>query len=77
MTDRHLEAGAAVAARLNPTLHEALSARYDGLLPGMADRVSYVISPAGKVIHVYQSMSPDRHVEETLGAVQRWKQGGG
>ena len=37
MTDRHLEAGAAVAARLNPTLHEALSARYDGLLPGMAD----------------------------------------
>lgn len=37
MTDRHLEAGAAVAAGLNPTLHEALSARYDGLLPGMAD----------------------------------------
>lgn len=37
MTDRHLEAGAGVAARLNPTLHAALAARYDGLLPGMAD----------------------------------------
>ncbi len=39
-------------------------------LPSTADRISYVISPAGKVAYVYSSMSPDNHVENTLKAVQ-------
>jgi len=43
------------------------------LLPNTADRISYVISPAGKVIYTYASMSPDNHVENTLKAVQQWR----
>ena len=45
------------------------------LAPGlaMADRVSYVISPQGKVIYVYASANPDEHVKRTLAAVERWK----
>lgn len=37
MTDRQLEAGCDVAARLNPDLREALARKYDALVPGMAD----------------------------------------
>jgi len=50
--------------------------QYDAVLqgnPGMADRISYVIAPDGKVIYAFVSMSPDGHVENTLDAVQRWK----
>ena len=39
-------------------------------LPSTADRISYVISPGGKIAYVYASMSPDNHVENTLKAVQ-------
>lgn len=49
---------------------------YDATLwisPNMADRVSYVISPQGKVLYVYSSLSPDEHVENTLKAVKAWK----
>jgi peroxiredoxin len=47
--------------------------RYDAkmaFLPSTADRISYVISPAGKVIYTYSSLSPDNHVENTLKVVQ-------
>ena len=50
--------------------------QYDAVMPGrldVADRISYVIAPDGKVIYAYASMSPDGHVENTLDAVQRWK----
>lgn len=50
--------------------------QYDATLafaPGVADRVSYVISPAGKVVYAYASLSPDEHVENTLKAVGDWK----
>jgi peroxiredoxin len=43
------------------------------LMPGMADRISYVISPQGKVLLTYASMSPEGHVSSTLKAVQTWK----
>jgi peroxiredoxin Q/BCP len=43
------------------------------LAPGVADRISYVISPQGKVLLMYASMSPEGHVKETLKAVQAWK----
>jgi len=43
------------------------------LMPNMADRVSYVISPQGKVLEVYQSMSPEGHVDAALKAVERWR----
>lgn len=44
-----------------------------GWLPNTADRISYVISPAGRIIHVYASMSPEQHVQSTLQAVTQWR----
>lgn len=39
----------------------------------MADRVTYVITPDGKVALVYSAMSPDEHVERAYKAVEQWK----
>jgi len=53
-----------------------ISKTYDAAMSGgidMADRVSYVISPLGKVIYVYASANPDEHVKRTLAAVEKWK----
>lgn len=50
--------------------------QYDAALwvkPDMADRISYVISPQGRVLYVFSSMSPDKHVENTLQAVEKWR----
>ncbi len=50
--------------------------QYDAAMwikPDMADRISYVISPEGKVLYVYSSLSPDQHVENTLQAVEKWR----
>jgi peroxiredoxin len=38
-------------------------------MPGMADRITYVIDTDGKVAYTYASMSPDGHVENALKAV--------
>lgn len=43
------------------------------LAPGVADRISYVVAPGGKVLAVHASMSPDGHVQAALQAVQRWR----
>jgi peroxiredoxin Q/BCP len=43
------------------------------LMPRMANRISYVISPEGKVLLAYDSMSADGHVGATLKAVEAWK----
>ena len=48
---------------------------YDAGMPmrsSMANRVSYVIAPDGKIIYEYTSLSPERHVENTLKAVKDW-----
>jgi len=48
---------------------------YDAGMPmklPMANRVSYVISPDGKILYEYTSLSPDQHVENTLKAVKDW-----
>lgn len=37
---------------------------------GFASRISYVISPDGKIAYVYADRSPDKHVENTLAAVK-------
>ena len=50
--------------------------QYDAALwikPDMADRISYVISPEGKVLYVFSSLNPDQHVENTLKAVEAWR----
>jgi peroxiredoxin (alkyl hydroperoxide reductase subunit C) len=48
---------------------------YDASMPmheGMANRVSYVIAPDGTILYEYTSLSPDKHVENTLNAVKQW-----
>ena len=53
-----------------------ITKRYDAaMIKGMemADRISYVISPLGKVLYVYASPNPDEHVKRTLAAVEKWK----
>jgi peroxiredoxin len=42
------------------------------VMPNTAARVSFVISPQGKVLYVYDSMNPDQHVANTLKALQDW-----
>jgi peroxiredoxin Q/BCP len=48
---------------------------YDAVLarkPELADRTSYVISPDGRVLYSYTDLNPDKHVENTMAAVQKW-----
>ncbi|MGN6829391.1 peroxiredoxin [Paucibacter sp. M5-1] len=43
------------------------------LLPGTADRISYLITPEGRIGAVFSSLSPDGHVDAMLTAAQQWK----
>lgn len=45
--------------------------------PDFANRVSYVISPAGRIVYTYLSLNPSKHVEKTLGALRDWKKAQG
>ncbi len=61
----------AVAA--DPEMRIARS--YDAVLlwkSGWASRTSYVITPDGRIAYAYTAMSPDKHVENTLGALRAW-----
>ena len=54
-----------------------IAKQYDAMLllkPGWSDRTSYVIAPSGKITYVYSSLSPTKHVEETLNAVKALEQ---
>jgi peroxiredoxin Q/BCP len=53
---------------------------YDAVLakkPELADRTSYVIAPNGKVLYSYTDLNPDKHVENTMAAVQKWAEAHG
>lgn len=41
------------------------------LMPGAADRISYLIAPDGKVAAVFSSLNPDGHVDAMLKAVEQ------
>ena len=48
---------------------------YDAVLavkPEYANRTSYVIAPNGKIIYEYTAMNPEKHVDNTMDAVQQW-----
>jgi thioredoxin-dependent peroxiredoxin len=48
---------------------------YDAVLwlkPDWAKRTSYVIAPSGEVLYSYTALNPDKHVENTMAAVQKW-----
>ena len=52
---------------------------YDATMPifsSYASRTSYVIAPDHRIVYVYTSLSPDKHVENTLAAVKRWQEVG-
>ncbi len=38
----------------------------------VADRISYVIAPDGKVIYAYSDPAPDKHIQNTLAVVRQW-----
>jgi peroxiredoxin len=53
-----------------------ISKAYDATLfmwPGHSDRTSYVIAPDGTVIYAYSALGPDKHVSNTLEALQQWR----
>jgi thioredoxin-dependent peroxiredoxin len=53
-----------------------VAVRYDAAfaaMPTMASRISYVIDPSGRVLHVIDSPDPYAHVRGTLEAVERWR----
>jgi peroxiredoxin len=48
---------------------------YDAVLSGKpewANRTSYVIAPTGQVLYAYTDLNPDKHVANTMAAVQKW-----
>jgi len=50
---------------------------YDAILtakPEYANRTSYLISPDGEIIYSYTDLQPDKHVENTLDALRKWKE---
>ena len=54
---------------------ETVIKSYDAVLdkhPEYANRTSYVIAPDGKILMSYTDLNPDKHVELTLAAVQKW-----
>ena len=43
-------------------------------IPGAAyaNRISYVISPEGKILHTYADPNAEKHIENALAAVRKW-----
>ncbi|MFL9924686.1 peroxiredoxin [Herbaspirillum lusitanum] len=59
----------AVAADTDQKIMKA----YDAVLMfSSASRTSYVIAPDHTIIYEYSDLSPDKHVENTLQALQQW-----
>ena len=55
---------------------QSITKAYDAVLaakPEYANRTSYVIAPTGVIIYEYTAMNPDKHVENTMAAVQKWQ----
>ncbi len=55
---------------------QKITKEYDAILaakPEYADRTSYVIAPNGKIIYEYTALNPDKHVDNTMAAVEQWK----
>lgn len=57
----------------------AIMKAYDAVMPvfsSHASRTSYVITPDAKILYVYSSLFPDKHVANTLAALKKWKEAG-
>lgn len=53
--------------------YDAVMIRVPGVT-GVSNRTSYVIAPDGTVLYTYTAMSPDKHVENTLAVVRKWRE---
>ena len=62
----------AVAADVDRSIIKAYDAGMM-LLPDMASRISYVVTPDSKILFVHSAMRPDQHVTNTLAALQAWQ----
>jgi len=62
----------AVAADLDRSIMKSYDAALT-LMPSVADRISYVVTPDFKILFVHSGMAPDQHVSETLKALKAWK----
>src|ERR1700675_3519318 len=55
---------------------QSITKAYDAVLavkPEYANRTSYVIAPNGVIIYSYTEMNPEKHVGNTMAAVEKWK----
>ncbi|CAB3653864.1 Peroxiredoxin Bcp [Achromobacter kerstersii] len=62
----------AVAADGDGKIMKAYDAVHDKR-PDYAQRVSYVISPQGKILYEFTDMNPESHVSNTMRALRDWK----
>jgi len=54
---------------------QSIMKAYDAVLlwkTGYASRISYVVTPDGRIAYSYSDMNPDRHVANTLAAIKAW-----
>jgi len=65
--------GAVIAKRYDSPLLLPDGKGGSRLIEGKSGRTSYVIAPNGKILHAYDALKPDQHVEETLAAVKAWR----
>jgi peroxiredoxin len=42
--------------------------------PAFANRISYVISPEGKILYAYSDSNAEKHIENTLAVVRKWRE---
>lgn len=50
---------------------------YDAKMPllgSTAKRISYVIASDGRIVYEYTSLSPEKHVSNTLAALKQWRE---
>ena len=43
------------------------------LFTSYSNRTSYVITPDSKILYAYSALSPDKHVQNTMAAVAKWR----
>ena len=45
-----------------------------GVRAAFANRISYVISPEGKILYAYSDSNAEKHFENTLAVVRKWRE---
>jgi peroxiredoxin len=56
--------------------HGSIMKAYDAIFaahPNLASRTSYVITPDDKIIYSYTDLNPEKHVENTMDAIKKWR----